>query len=178
VHDPPPARPLGPDAEGQWVRHWTSPQWTQAADAWVARRLAERGRRISGVPVTYRARFWSVVRCYPTVEGLVWLKENNPGHRFEPPLVAALAGLAPYDVIVPLAVDRERRWLLTDDHGTGLTHADVSRVEVSSHVVHDIAAEDVRGVVLATAADARRFSPLVVEALSQFPELTPRAGAD
>ena len=37
----------------------------QVADAWVARRLAERGRRISGVPVTYRARFWSVVRCYP-----------------------------------------------------------------------------------------------------------------
>jgi len=46
-------------------------------------------------------------------------------------------------------------------------------VEVASHVVRDIVAEDVRGVVLATAADASRFSPLVVEALRQFPELTP-----
>ena len=139
MHDPPPARPLGPDAEGQWVRRWTSPEWTQVADAWVARRLAEHGRRISGVPVTYRARFWSVVRCYPTVEGLVWFKENNPGHRFEPALVAALARLAPYDVIVPLAVDRECRWLLTDDQGTTLTHADVADQRTRCIVVDALA---------------------------------------
>ncbi|WUJ74185.1 hypothetical protein OG809_13135 [Kribbella soli] len=139
MQDPPPARPLGPDAEGQWVRRWTSPAWTQVADAWVGHRLAELGRRISGVPVTYRARFWSVVRCYPTVEGLVWLKENNPGHRFEPALVAALARLAPYDVIVPLALDRERRWLLTDDQGATLTHADVADQRTRCIVVRALA---------------------------------------
>jgi hypothetical protein len=138
-HHPPPARPLGPDAEGQWVRRWTSPEWTRAADAWVGRRLAEYGRRISGVPVTYRARFWSVVRCYPTVDGLVWLKENNPGHRFEAALVAALARLAPYDVIVPLAVDCERRWLLTDDQGTTVTHADVADQPTRRLIVHALA---------------------------------------
>ncbi|MEU4291136.1 hypothetical protein AB0E63_23170 [Kribbella sp. NPDC026596] len=66
-----------------------------------------------------------MVRCYPSVEGLVWFKENNPGHRFEAGLVAALARLAPEDVIVPIAVDRERGWLLTDDQGTTLTHPDV-----------------------------------------------------
>jgi hypothetical protein len=83
----PTPRPLGPDADGQWVRRWTSPEWTRDADAWVDCRLADVGRRISGTPVTYRARFWSVVRCYPSAEGLVWLKENNPGHRFEAGLV-------------------------------------------------------------------------------------------
>ena len=51
------------------------------------------------------------------------------------------------------------------------THSGVvSRVEVASPVVRDIEAEDVRGVVLATAADARMFSPLVVEALRHFPD--------
>ncbi|MFI5691802.1 hypothetical protein ACIA58_08180 [Kribbella sp. NPDC051586] len=125
-HYPPPARPLGPDADGHWVRRWTSAEWARTVDAWVGCRLAERGRRISGVPVTYRARFWSVTRCYPTVEGLVWFKENNPGHRFEPGLVARLARLAPDDVIVPLAVDRERGWLLADDQGTTVTHPDVA----------------------------------------------------
>ncbi|MER7246350.1 hypothetical protein [Kribbella sp. NPDC000426] len=139
MHEPPPARPLGPDAAGQWVRRWTSPEWTQAADAWVGCRLAELGRRISGVPVTYRARFWSVVRCYPTVEGLVWFKENNPGHPYEAALVAALARLAPYDVIVPLAVDHERRWLLTDDQGTTLTHAEVADQRVRCSVVRALA---------------------------------------
>lgn len=107
------------------MHRWTSPEWTQTADAWVGRRLAEQGRRISGEPVTYRARFWSVVRCYPTVEGLVWFKENNPGHRYEAGLVASLARVAPDDVIVPIAVNRERSWLLTDDQGATLTHLDV-----------------------------------------------------
>lgn len=58
------------------------------------------------------------------------------------------------------------------------THSGVvSRVEVASDVVEDITAEDVRGVVLATAADVGRFSPLVVEALRRFPELAPWVGA-
>jgi ADP-ribose pyrophosphatase YjhB (NUDIX family) len=58
----------------------------------------------------------------------------------------------------------------------GFTHSGViSQVEVVGHVAHDIAAEDVRGVVLATVADGGRFSPLVVEALRQFPELSPQA---
>jgi hypothetical protein len=74
----------------------------------VSRRLAEQGRRIIGEPVTYRARFWSVVRCYPSAEGLVWFKETNPGHRFEAALTAALARVAPDDVVVPTAVDRGR----------------------------------------------------------------------
>ncbi|MBM7787153.1 hypothetical protein [Tenggerimyces flavus] len=91
---PPEARPLGPDAEGQWVRRWRSPSWNSAVDAWVGARLAERERRVCGEPVTYRARFWSVVRCYPTAEGLVWFKENNPGHLFEAGLVTAMARLA------------------------------------------------------------------------------------
>ncbi|MFF0266334.1 hypothetical protein [Kribbella sp. NPDC004536] len=76
--------------------------------------------------MTYRARFWSVVRCYSTGDGLVWFKENNPGHRFEARLVGELARLAPDHVIVPIAVDPERGWLLTDDCGTTLTHADVA----------------------------------------------------
>lgn len=108
LHHPPTARPLGPDADGQWVRRWTSPEWTRTADAWVGSRLAEHGRRITGDPVTYRARFWSVVRCYPTDQGLVWLKENNPGHRFEAGLVVALSRLAPNDIPEPIAVDRAR----------------------------------------------------------------------
>ncbi|MET9312992.1 hypothetical protein ABZX12_14270 [Kribbella sp. NPDC003505] len=138
-HFPPPARPLGPDARGQWVTRWTSPEWTQTADAWVGDRLAELGRRISGEPVTYRARFWSVVRCYTTVEGLVWFKENNPGHRFEPGLVATLAQLAPYDVILPIALDRERGRLLADDHGTTLWHPDVADQPTRCTVVRALA---------------------------------------
>src|SRR5438093_924364 len=114
----PDARPLGPDADGRWVRWWSSGEWTQVVDEWVDCRMRETGRRVVGAGVTYRARFWSVVRCYGSDEGLVWFKENNPGHRFEAGLIGELARVAPEDVIVPVAVDRERGWLLTDDCGT------------------------------------------------------------
>jgi hypothetical protein len=137
-YHPPPA-PLGPDAEGQWVRRWTSPEWTRTVDAWVGCRLAEHGRRICGEPITYRARFWSVVRCYPSTDGLVWFKANNPGHRFEAGLVAALARIAPYDVVLPIAVDRERGWLLTNDHGTTLTHPDIDDQPTRCAVVRALA---------------------------------------
>lgn len=135
----PEARPLGPDAAGQWVRRWGSVGWEREVDAWVGRRLGEVGRRVAGPAVTYRARFWSVVRCYPTAEGLVWFKENNPGHRFEAGLVAAMAEVAPEYVIVPLAVDRERSWLLTDDQGATLTHADVADQATRRTVVRALA---------------------------------------
>ena len=69
----------------------------------------------------------------------MWFKENNPGHRFEAGLVAALARLAPYDVIVPIAVDRERSWLLTDDQGTTLTHPDVADQPTRRIVVRALA---------------------------------------
>ncbi len=90
-------------------------------------------------PVTFRARFWSVTRCYPSAEGLVWFKENNPGHQFEPGLVAAMARLAPEDVIIPLAVDRDRGRLLADDQGTTLGHPDVADQPTRCTVVRALA---------------------------------------
>ncbi|MEQ7124393.1 hypothetical protein ABN034_07695 [Actinopolymorpha sp. B11F2] len=105
----------------------------------MSRRLAEQGRRIIGEPVTYRARVWSVVRCYQSIEGLVWFKETNPGHRFEAGLTAALARLVPDVVAAPIAVDRARGWLLTNDHGTTLDHKDVADQPTRCTVVRALA---------------------------------------
>jgi hypothetical protein len=138
-HQLPQARPLGPDAHGQWVRRWTSVGWTRIVDTWVSRQLAEQGRRIIGTPVTYRARLWSVVRYYPTAEGLAWFKETNPGHRFEVGLTAALARLAPSDVVAPIALDRAHGWLLTNDHGTTLDRPDIADLPTLCTVVRALA---------------------------------------
>lgn len=64
-------------------------------DRWVLEALAYAGISSVGSAVTYKIRFWSVVRCYPTEAGLFWFKENNPGQAFEAGLVAALAELTP-----------------------------------------------------------------------------------
>lgn len=135
----PTARPMGPDAGGQWVRRWTSLEWAETVDGWVVDRLAERGVAVVGAPVTYRARFWSVVRCYPTDAGLVWFKETNPGHRFEARLTQTVSALAPDQVVVPIATERSRGWLLTHDHGDTMSHADIADQRVRTVVVRAIA---------------------------------------
>ena len=121
------------------MRHWLSAGWTQSVDGWVSCRLAEHNRQIVGDPVTFRARFWSVVRCYPTAEGLVWFKETNPGHHFEACLTATMAHLAPDHVVVPIAVDPVHGWLLTNDHGATLDHADVEDQQIRRTVVGELA---------------------------------------
>lgn len=108
-------------------------------DAWLGYQLGEQNRQITGDPVTFRARFWSVVRCYPTAEGLVWFKETNPGHRYEASLTAAMARLAPDHIIVPIAVHPDRGWLLTNDHGPTLDHADVEDQPTRRVVVGELA---------------------------------------
>jgi 8-oxo-dGTP pyrophosphatase MutT (NUDIX family) len=64
-------------------------------------------------------------------------------------------------------VDRDSSGRPIDFTHTGV----IAHVEVLGPVVHDIASEDVGGVVLGTATDAAMFSPLVLQALRQFPDL-------
>ena len=116
----PESRSLLADADGHWVRHWTSAEWFASADAWVKARLAAAGIAVSGEPVPYKIRFWAAVWCYPTDHRLFWFKENNPGQAFEAALVAAMAEQLPQHVVAPLAVDPDHGWMLTADQGPTL----------------------------------------------------------
>ncbi|MGW1290995.1 hypothetical protein ACWD4N_47530, partial [Streptomyces sp. NPDC002586] len=96
---------------------WEQESWRDAAMAWVADRLAERGLRMGG-DLAVRLRPWSVLVRVP-VEGrdAVWFKANPPAGAFEGPLTAALARWVPGQVLEPLAVDAERAWVLLPDGG-------------------------------------------------------------
>ncbi len=77
--------------------------------------LADRGVAMTGPGETVKARFWSVVRRYPSTAGTVWSKECNPGQAFEGPLLQVLGSLAPDAFPSPLTVDDARgRFLLPD----------------------------------------------------------------
>lgn len=117
---PPAPQPLEDDGDGTWARHWQHPRWLAEADDWVTAALADAGVGVTGSGVTYKIRFWSVVRCYPTTAGLHWFKENNPGQSFEARLVAALAALVPDFVVRPVAIQGDRGWLLTAHQGSTL----------------------------------------------------------
>ncbi len=96
---------------------WTSAEWRSAAETWIGDRLAEVGIAIKGPIEQPRVRPWSTQLTVPTDRGRYWFKENSPTLRFEAVLIAEIARVAPDRVIVPVAVDADRGWLLGPDGG-------------------------------------------------------------
>jgi hypothetical protein len=106
---------------------WLDPDWREPALAWVADRLAEQGRTVTGEVEQPHIYPWSTVFRVPTAEGPVWFKANSRGTAYEVPLLDALSSWCPDRVLVPLAHDSDRGWLLLPDGGTTL------RVAQSGH---------------------------------------------
>ncbi|WP_161606343.1 phosphotransferase [Microlunatus speluncae] len=105
------------------TREWTSAEWRAAAEAWIGERLAEAGIVITGPIEQPRVRPWSTQLKVPTDRGPYWFKENNPAMRFEAELVAEIARLAPERVIVPVAVEPGRGWMLGPHGGRTVREA-------------------------------------------------------
>jgi hypothetical protein len=82
--------------------------------AWAAEHV-----RLTGPPVA-RERPWSTVLRLPTADGPVWLKATTPAARAEVGLSRILAVRAPGAVLVPIARDDDRGWLLLPDGGPTL----------------------------------------------------------
>ncbi len=82
-----------------------------------------------------RERPWSTVLVAPTADGPVWMKVAGAGTAFEVPLYALLARVVPDDVLVPIALDVERSWLLLPDGGTPLGEAGAGPDEVIAALV-------------------------------------------
>jgi phosphotransferase family enzyme len=103
---------------------WDDPAWRADATAWIDKTLAGHGRTRTG-PVEPRVRPWSLVAEIATdAPEPVWFKHNAPGAAYEIPLSAALGRWAPDRVLVPLAVDVERVWMLLPDGGPTLRESD------------------------------------------------------
>ena len=119
---------------------WRDPVWRTAALEWAGERLAERGLARGGEPEQPHIRAWSTAFRLPVRGGAVWLKSVGPGSAQEPALVGALGEWAPEHVLVPLAVDRERRLMLLPDGGATLRAAGgASSVEAWEEMLGDYA---------------------------------------
>lgn len=102
----------------------SSAQWRAEAEEWIAAVLEHRGRRITAPILQPRVRPWSTQLTIETDAGRVWFKANQPAFGFEPALQAVMARLVPGSVQEPLAVDRERHWMLTEEHGPPMADTD------------------------------------------------------
>ncbi|WP_232547060.1 phosphotransferase [Propioniciclava soli] len=121
------------------VRHWNSPAWFAEASTWILATCARLGLRVVAPVAHHRVRFWSVLLTVETAEGRVWFKENNPGQRFEAALTMELVGIAPGQILPPLAVDRDHGWILTADAGPVLRERGPLTEPVLLDLVHTCA---------------------------------------
>lgn len=96
------------------------PEWRGEAERWVKARLSESGCRLVGEIEQRRIRPWSTQLVAPTARGPVWFKANCQALAFEPAVQQLLAELVPDEVDAPMAVERDRGWMLTADRGPTL----------------------------------------------------------
>lgn len=100
---------------------WRDPRWRAEALAWAEDQLARHGLALDGDPEQPHVRTWSTAfRLRVRGGGVVWLKSVGPGSAQEPVLARELGARVPELVLVPLAVEPDRRLLLLPDGGTTL----------------------------------------------------------
>jgi hypothetical protein len=94
--------------------------WLAEATAWADEALAASGRERTGPVVLHRARPWAAVLRIPAGGETVWLKACATATAFEVPLYGLLARVTPERVLVPIAAEEDRGWLLLPDGGPSL----------------------------------------------------------
>jgi hypothetical protein len=122
-----------PEAEPDLsLPRWRDPAWRAEVDAWVAARLGEAGRAVTGPAEEERLVPWSAVWRLPTEGGPVWFKANSSGVAHEAALYEVLGRRAAAHVLTPVALDVERGWLLLPDGGPTLRRMEGARTDLGA----------------------------------------------
>ena len=92
----------------------------EAAATWIDERLIHAGSFRTGPLESVRVRPWGEVAKAETDQGAVWLKVPGPTTAFEVGLYEVLARRVPDRILVPMAVDTDRGWILLPEGGPPL----------------------------------------------------------
>ena len=95
----------------------TRATWLSEVEAWVSSELARGGRGSLVALESVKERVWGAVLRVVTDRGALYFKAPGPLCRHEPPIIEAIGPRWPRLVPELLAVDRERAWMLLEDHG-------------------------------------------------------------
>lgn len=136
---------------------WFKAGWFTEAAAWMTRTLQAQGYDLTGEPEPYKHGAISAVLTAQTNKGHVYFKValNLPLFGNEPLLSAALGQLFPQTIPAPLAIDAERRWMLTADFGTVLRGTKPS-LETMERVMRTLARLQIQSIAhLDTLFEAR-----------------------
>ena len=102
------------------IGQWSSDAWLGEAEAWMDEQLAANGIRRVGEVTQPHLRPWATVLRAPTTRGVVWLKAAGAETAFEVGLYGLLERVVPDRILVPIARDAGRGWMLLPDGGVRL----------------------------------------------------------
>jgi Phosphotransferase enzyme family len=102
------------------VEVWSSASWRERAVSWLDEQLAAAGIERTGEVEQPHLRPWATALKAHTTNGPVWLKAAGPGTAFEVGLYELLQRAAPEHVLMPIAADVARGWIVLPDGGVPL----------------------------------------------------------
>jgi len=128
---------------------WASDGWRADAVAWLDEQLGAAGIRRTGDVEQPHLRPWATVLKVPTTRGPLWFKAAAPGAAFEVGIYELLARAVPDRVLLPIALDVERAWIVLSDGGprlaAGSEEADERFVAAPLHCLRSLLDESYLG---------------------------------
>ncbi|GAA5227527.1 hypothetical protein GCM10025778_20600 [Paeniglutamicibacter antarcticus] len=103
-----------------WIKTWTEDNWRAEVLAWIDMACEAYSIERIGPLQNGSSSIRAVHRRVPTASGLLYFKAVAPGQLFEPPVSAVAAALVPERLVMPLAINPERGWMLSPDYGATL----------------------------------------------------------
>lgn len=102
----------------EWIKAWAEEEWRSDVEDWVDSACdAYALRRISPIEPG-RPSIRSIHVRVPTDAGTLFFKALAPGQFFEARTTSAAASIADDQLVMPLAIDPERGWMLSPDYGS------------------------------------------------------------
>ncbi|MBG6084748.1 phosphotransferase [Zhihengliuella flava] len=123
-----------------WNREWQSAAWRSDADAWIDVVLQAYDLTQTGEPQQTTDAIFSTQLAVPTDHGTLFFKANNPGQHAEVSVTATAANLVPDQLIMPLAIEPRRGWMITPDYGRTLTELPTTDYKLWARMLRDFAA--------------------------------------
>ncbi|MET0979519.1 MAG: hypothetical protein ABWX63_11940 [Paeniglutamicibacter terrestris] len=104
----------------KWIKTWTEDGWRAEVLEWIDMACEAYSLSRTGEPENASNSIRAKHLRVPTDAGKLHFKAVAPGQFFEPPLTAAAATLSPERLVMPLAIDPLRGWMLSPDYGSTL----------------------------------------------------------
>ena len=123
----------------EWNEQWATDEWRAEAHAWIDMVLEAYELRRTGDYEHHRIRLWSTQIAVPTDQGKLYFKAVNPGQQAEVAVTAAAAKLVPDQLVMPLAIEPQRGWMVSPDYGETLASVPSTDYHLWSRIVRDFA---------------------------------------